>query len=136
LQRAIICGLALALLSCAPPSQSGSQGTPSPYVQVQKAGEHTATLTIAPYPPALMEEVPLILTVQDAQGRPVLGATVQLDLTMPGMEMPPNHPEAVEEGNGRYRAPAVFTMAGAWQVRAEVIGQDGKQEFIFHLRTR
>jgi nitrogen fixation protein FixH len=83
-----------------------------------------------------MQEVTLELTLRDAQGQPMSGATVQLDLTMPGMQMPANQPQALDVGHGVYRARAIFTMAGEWQVRADVTHGSEREEFTFPLRTK
>ena len=93
-------------------------------------------LSIDPDPPTPMREVTLRLTLRDAQGQPMSGATVQFDLTMPGMQMPTNQPQVMEVGNGVYQAQAIFTMAGEWQVRADVTRAGEREEFTFPLRTK
>jgi hypothetical protein len=50
----------------------------------------------------------------------VHNASVRYDLTMPGMTMPPNQPQANEKDKGVYETKAIFTMAGNWRCRAEV----------------
>jgi nitrogen fixation protein FixH len=83
-----------------------------------------------------MQEVTLQLTLRDAQGRPISGAAVQIDLSMPGMQMPLNRPQVTEIGTGVYRAGALLTMAGEWQVRADVTYAGEREEFTFPLHTR
>lgn len=53
-------------------------------------------------------------------GRPLEGARVAFDLTMPDMEMPLNRFEApaVPGEPGRYRGEGTFTMKGRWQIEA------------------
>jgi nitrogen fixation protein FixH len=114
---------------------TGCGGTASPTRLTQTAGTLTATLTVTPYPPVPMQDTTLELTLQDA-GQPVTGAMVRFDLTMPGMEMPPNHPEATYAGDGVYQAQALFTMAGEWQIRVEVTRAGESDEFTFSLRTK
>ena len=114
----------------------GKPGGAAPPVTVTRTAGLSATLWIAPNPPVPMQEVTLQLTIRDAQGQPVLGATVQLDLTMPGMQMPTNQPQVMEVGNGVYQARAILTMAGEWQVRADVTHAGERQEFTFPLRTK
>jgi len=60
--------------------------------------------------------------VRDMAGKPVEGAKVFLDLTMPDMPMPPNSGYAEASGNpGEYVwKNAVFTMGGKWQVEVKV----------------
>ena len=78
----------------------------------------------------------LELTLRDAGDRPLTGAVVTLDLTMPAMAMPPNRPVVLEAGNGVYTAKAIFTMAGEWEIRAVVEHAGGRDAFVFPLRTR
>jgi nitrogen fixation protein FixH len=114
----------------------GVPGGTAPTVAVTKAAGSSATLGIDPNPPSAMQEVTLRLTLRDAQDRPLSGATVQLDLTMPGMQMPVNRPQVMEVGDGVYQARALLTMAGEWQVRADVSSAGGREEFTFALRTK
>lgn len=60
------------------------------------------------------------VTVRAADGRPVEGARVVFDLTMPAMEMPLNRFEApaVPGKPGHYRGTGTFTMRGEWQIAA------------------
>ncbi len=114
----------------------GAPGSTPPTAAVTKAGGSSATLWIDPDPPTAMQEVMLRLTLRDAQGRSLLGAAVQLDLTMPGMRMPVNRPQVTEAGDGVYQARALLTMAGEWQVRAGVTSAGEREEFTFALRTK
>lgn len=54
------------------------------------------------------------------EGRPLEGAQVEFDLTMPAMEMPLNRFAAppVPGQPGRYRGEGTFTMKGEWQIEA------------------
>jgi uncharacterized protein YcfL len=110
--------------------------TPSPVVHTQTSGSLTATLEVLPFPPAPMEDTTLELTLRDSDQRAVSSALVVFDLTMPAMEMPANRPQATEEESGTYRAKAIFTMAGEWQIRVEVSYQGQDEEFLFPLHTR
>jgi hypothetical protein len=122
--------VSLALSAC------GASVSPTPYAETRAAGSLSAMLHILPYPPVPMEETELELTLRDATGLALSGASVHFDLTMPGMEMPPNHPEATEAGDGLYLAQAIFTMAGEWQILVEVSRPGGSEEFVFPLRTK
>jgi hypothetical protein len=68
----------------------------------------------------------LLITLADAQGRPVDGASVYLDQQMSGMVMGVNQPIAEPLGGGRYRVRAVFSMEGDWRtvVHATVDGTE------------
>jgi hypothetical protein len=120
--------ISLLLNSCGP--------TPSPAVDTQTSGSLTATLRVLPFPPVPMEDTILELTLRDADQQPVSGAAVALDLTMPAMEMPVNRPQATEVESGVYRADAIFTMAGEWQILVEVSYQGQDEEFRFPVHTR
>lgn len=65
-----------------------------------------------------------IVTLADQSGQPVEGAAVYLDLTMTQMPMGTNRPVATDEGGGRYRVQAAYTMIGPWEITvfAEVDG--------------
>lgn len=74
--------------------------------------------------PPLNTSQELIVTLADEAGRPIDGADVYLDLTMPAMPMGANRPEAAPEGQGSYRARAAYTMAGEWEI-AVIVEADG-----------
>ena len=96
----------------------------------------TALLKTNPVKPAPMQETILELTLRDPDGQPMTGAAVTLELTMPGMVMPPNRPPVAEAGNGVYIAKAIFAMSGEWEVRALVDHPAGGEAVVFSLRTR
>lgn len=110
--------------------------TASPAAYMQTSGSLSASLQVLPFPPAPMEDTTLELTLRDSGQRPVSGATVAFDLTMPAMEMPTNRPAVTEAEPGVYRANAVFTMAGEWHIRVDVSYQGQDEEFLFPLHTR
>jgi nitrogen fixation protein FixH len=112
------------------------RATASPGAETQTSGSLSATLRIVPSPPTPMEDAKLELTLRDPDQQPVSGASVVFDLTMPAMEMPANRPQATEEESGVYRADAIFTMAGAWQIRVEVSYQGEEDLFLFPVHTR
>ena len=112
LSSLVLVALALLLLSC------GGNNTQE-FTQMQN--EITATFSIAP--------ASLSLTV--AKGQAIVGAQVAYNLTMPGMTMPPNQLQAMDEGNGLYTADATFTMSGDW--RAEVTVDYGGELTIFNF---
>ncbi len=76
-------------------------------------------LTIAveqPQQVVALQDYDLIVTLTDAQGNPVDGASVYLDLSMPGMTMGTNQPIADPLGDGRYRVRTVYSMEGDWLI--------------------
>jgi hypothetical protein len=80
----------------------------------------------APEKPPLLTEQELVIVLTDQAGQPVDGAEVWLALVMPTMRHSPNEPDAVAAGPGRYKASALFTMVGKWnvEIHATVRGQE------------
>ncbi len=81
--------------------------------------------------PPLNTSQELLVTLADEAGRPIDGADVYLDLTMPAMPMGTNRPEAAPEGEGRYRARAAYTMAGDWEIAVIVELDDVERRAVF-----
>jgi hypothetical protein len=103
----------------------------------QTVGDLTITLGVIPYPPAPMQQAEFLISIVDGRGRPLVGAAVSCDMTMPAMTMPPNRPKAVEQSPGLYTTPVMFTMAGDWEALIEVIPRDGARGlFRFSMKTR
>lgn len=70
--------------------------------------------------PAAMGDVELILTITDAQGNPIEGATVDVEVDhtdMTGMGM---NGAATDQGGGRYSINANFSMSGNWKLTVYV----------------
>ena len=85
------------------------------------------TMTLERPPQAeLLKDYELFVTLKDANGQPIDGATVFFDLTMPAMPMGSNQPIADGLGNGRYRIKSAFTMEGDWKVdvHASIAGKE------------
>jgi hypothetical protein len=128
--------LALAALSaCGAPTPAP---TPAPTVApTPVAGRFEQTvdgLTIvleATASPKLNTSERFTVTLTDAQGKPVDGADVYLDLTMLVMPMGTNRPVAEAQGQGRYLATTAYTMLGEWQITvvAKVAGTDHQAIF-------
>jgi hypothetical protein len=99
----------------------------------QKIGNLNVTLALSPYPPASFQNGNFDITLTDDKGQAVTDAQISLDLTMPGMWMPPSKPVAQNVGNGKYHATAFWTMRDMWQI--EVIIQRGgaKQSAFFDV---
>lgn len=70
----------------------------------------------APATPRLLDAVILTVTLLDAEQKPIEGADVYFELTMPEMPMGSNKPVASEESPGVYSAQALFNMTGKWHV--------------------
>jgi hypothetical protein len=95
-----------------------------------------ANLNISPSSPVAMEMTKMMLTLIDGKGQPIEGADVQYNLVMPGMMMAPNQPQASEESGGRYRADAMFTMAGDWRVEVSVQTDNRETTFNFDFPVK
>ena len=119
-RAAFLLALALLLAAC------GGPGAPANRVTRQQQLGRLAVGVTLPDPAQLASEQEVLVTLADAAGQPVDGAEVWLALIMPTMQMSPNEPDALAEGGGRYRARALFTMAGTWnlEVHATVAGQE------------
>jgi hypothetical protein len=105
----ILLSLALLLAACTGTApEQDSAGTP---VQI--------TVETRPSP-AAMGPVTIILTITDAQGRPLEGASVDVSADhtdMSGMSM---GGPATEQSPGKYAISADFTMSGNWMLRVYV----------------
>ena len=113
----------------------GNQANGEP-IPTQTVGSLTARLTIAPQPPVPMQEAVLELALHDRDGELISGADVHFDLTMPDCTgMAPNRPAAREVEPGLYRAETVFTMAGAWQIVADISMGEEIRQFTFSVNT-
>ena len=80
--------------------------------------------------PATMGDLELLLTITDANGQPIEGATVDVSVThtdMTGMDM---SGAATEQGAGTYAINANFSMSGNWKLTVYVRkeGLDYKEE--------
>jgi hypothetical protein len=122
---------------------ASSQGTPMPVPAVQAAKgtlpANTAmqeadgllvSLTLNPYPPSMSKPSDFEITLTDANGQTISDATLRLDLTMPGMYMPPNQLDLQPVGEGKYQATGHFTMRGPWRMEV-IITNNGKTQSVF-----
>jgi len=117
--------LIAALAGCG--TGSGRAGYTS---QQQTADGMTITLE-RPQQIAILQDVEYIVTLADASGKRVDGATVYLEQDMPTMKMGSNQPLGEPLGNGQYRLKSVFTMDGTWVVvvHASVAGKSYAASF-------
>ena len=97
---------------------------------MQKAGDLNVTLALTPYPPVGWQPAAYDVTLTDQAGQPVTDATVALDLTMPGMWMPPNALQAQSSGGGVYHADGRFTMRGLWRIEV-IIDRAGQKQSVY-----
>ncbi|MEZ4767425.1 MAG: FixH family protein [Caldilineales bacterium] len=115
-------GLALTLSACQRASQQPDTGA--------TAG---VTMTLAVNPdPATVGQAQVTITLNDADGQPVSGATVAIKGDMSHAGMVPVLADATDEGAGAYRADLKWTMAGDWIVTVTATlpdGQTAEQQF-------
>jgi hypothetical protein len=83
--------------------------------QEQTVDGITITLEMAEKP-QLNAAQDFVISLADAQGKPIDNASVYIDLLMPAMPMGMSRPVASSQGKGRYLAQAAFTMTGEWEV--------------------
>jgi YtkA-like len=107
-----VLALLLVLTAC------GGGGAQSGYTTQQQTIDGISFTLERPQAAELLKDYELFVTLSDASGKPVDGATVFLDMVMPSMPMPPQQPIADSLGNGRYSVRSAFTMEGDWQVAA------------------
>jgi len=70
-------------------------------------------LTISPDPPKV-GPAEIVVTLADAEGNPIAGASLELEGTMTHPGMKPVFADAKETAAGRYEATLQFTMGGDW----------------------
>ncbi|HEU5099954.1 MAG TPA: FixH family protein [Roseiflexaceae bacterium] len=107
------------LLGCGPSGRAG-------YTSQQQTVDGLTITLERPQQIAVLQDYEFFVTLADAAGKRVDGATVYLEQDMPGMTMSSNQPLGDALGNGQYRIKGVFTMDGAWRVviHAGVAGKD------------
>ena len=83
-----------------------------------------------------MTTLPFRLLIKDAAGKPLTGAKVSCDLSMPSMSMPENHPQ-ITERNGAYTGEMVLTCTmGDWRATCTADDANGqRQTMTFNLGT-
>ncbi len=82
-------------------------------------------LAVEPHPPAVGEAT-LVITVTDADGAPVEGATVAVHGDMDHAGMEPVDGESDEGAQGVYRVPFTWTMGGGWILDVTVTLPDNR----------
>ncbi|MEO7717572.1 MAG: FixH family protein [Capsulimonas sp.] len=96
-----------------------------PPVALPAAGGVQIQLKVSPEPPRQLDTATFTVIAGNERGEPLRDATVNVDLTMPSMEMPKNEIVCRQTKPGEYSGTGRFTMAGDWQAR--VTAQGGKQ---------
>ena len=106
----------------------------APCVSVTDSGLEVA-FSVTPRPVKTMQNLEFIVTLKK-NGKPVTGALLLLDLSMPGMFMGNNQPKLREEQSGRYRGsgiiPRCVTGQRIWKAFI-AIRHNGKVEKVSFL---
>ena len=97
---------------------------------IQESGGLLVSLGLDPYPPGVTKPSNFEVILTDTAGKAVSDATISLDLTMPGMYMPPNQLNMQSSGEGKYHATGRFTMRGPWRIEV-IISIGGKSQSVF-----
>ena len=95
-----------------------------------------ATLEIQNDELVTMTALPFSLVINRADGKPLTGAKVRCDLTMPSMSMPENRPQVVER-DGAYVGEMILTCTmGDWRVSCVAEDSQGlRQTMTFDIGT-
>jgi hypothetical protein len=99
----------------------------------QQSGGYLVSLKLDPYPPTISIPSDFEVTLADAQGQTIAGATVSVDLTMPGMYMPPNKIDLSPANAGIYRGSGRFTMRGPWRLEVIITISDQTHSVFFDV---
>jgi YtkA-like len=83
-------------------------------------------LTVSPNPPSVGAAT-VSLALSDVDGRPIEGATVELEGNMSHAGMAPVFAQAGEVEPGHYEAPFQFTMGGDWFILVKATLPDGRR---------
>ncbi len=112
-----------------PPARAAAGGLPE-NTAMQESNGLLVSLTLAPYPPTMAAASDFKVTLADTKGQAITGAAISIDLTMPGMYMPPNKIDLQAAEAGAYHASGRFTMRGPWRMEV-IITIDGKTQSVF-----
>ena len=88
----------------------------------------TANITAATTSTPKAGDNPLTISITDAQGKPIAGATITASVVMTSMDMGTSHPAVTEKGGGHYAATVNFSMAGPWRVEVKVTAPGRKPQ--------
>ena len=121
---AIFLGLALGL-------GSGDAWSAPVVFKAATAGPVSAVLELDTDELVTMTTIPFRLTLRDANGQPLTGASVLCDMTMPAMTMPENRPQVTEREGGTYAGELIFTCAqGAWRITCQADKSGGSSQTV------
>lgn len=114
LRGLLLLGLSLALAGC---------GFSQP---LAPASDVTMTLEVEPNPPGVGPSR-LTVSLTDSAGRPVEGGSLEIEGNMGHAGMQPRWAKAKAGGQGKYEAPFVWSMGGAWMLTVTATLPDGQE---------
>ena len=121
--------VALILTGCTPRATGPPRALPAdPNLQI--------ALATRPASPRQLDPTQFLVTLKDAQKRPVSGATVTADLAMPGMDMGHDSVTLTPGAAGVYVGTGRFTMPGDWQVTVTTTRGRDRAAHVFSLSVR
>jgi len=112
--------LVIAVTAC---SNRGSNSSNSG--SAASGGELRVSTAFVPDPPRQGPET-ITVTVKDADGNAVRGATIAITTSMPDMSMKGPKLSAQDNGDGTYSARAILNYATIWTFYVKVTSGDGK----------
>jgi nitrogen fixation protein FixH len=120
----IALSVSLLLAACSSKDQTTSTTTTA---TAQQAGDFTIATQFSPDPPKQGAET-ITITLKDAAGNAVKGATVTIGTNMPGMSMAGPSLTASDNGDGTYSAQTNLNYATQWNfdIRAKAGAKTGK----------
>ena len=125
--------LVLALLQMLGLSACGGAGGAGGKLVTQEQLVDQLTIALeAPEKSPLLAEQDLLIVLNDQACHPIDGAHVKQTQKKPTMQHSPNEPDAVAAGPGRYKASALFTMVGTWNVEIHATVRGQEYIAIFH----
>lgn len=98
-------------------------------------GSYTLSYTPEPDPIPPVSNFSLLLDLMDnASGESVVGASLELDATMPEHNHGMNtNPPVLEVGEGSYRVDGMqFHMSGHWQLEFRIVHEESVETAVFH----
>ncbi len=110
MKRCVALCLVLVCTGCAHPAAP---------IPVPSNAHWRMALTLTPAAPRQLDSTQMTVRVSDNRGKPVRGAAVRINLTMPTMDMGQNQVPAQAHAAGVYTAAGRFTMPGRWQATVQ-----------------
>ena len=99
----------------------------------QTSGELIISLTLNQYPVSVGRPTDFDVTLTDINGKAIDDASINLDLSMPSMWMPPNQLTSEFVSDGKYHATGQFTMRGGWRIEVIITRGSETQSVFFDL---